>query len=201
MPNPRLAIVHLDESCLGNGREGDNPGGAGGLVEIRTASGIERYDIYLSSPATTNNRMALIGATQSLKELGKAATRLRVLVVSDSQYLVKGMNEWTRSWKAREWTRKGGPIENLPLWRELDRVRSDHEVQWEWVRGHAANPKNEYADALSVRAASQLSDSGGLVDSGFLLWLDEERERKRYASYDPDEEFETRERRLTAASI
>jgi hypothetical protein len=39
------AILHLDESCLGNGREGENPGGGGGLIEARSADGtIRRRD-------------------------------------------------------------------------------------------------------------------------------------------------------------
>ena len=55
-------MVHLDESCLGIGRPGDNPGGAAGLVEIRTATGVERRDFFLHASATTNNRMALASA-------------------------------------------------------------------------------------------------------------------------------------------
>lgn len=200
MPNPRLAIVHLDESCLGNGRDGDNPGGAGGLVEIRTRSGIERRDIYLSSPATTNNRMALIGAAVTLRALGARGAHLRVHIVSDSQYLVKGMTEWVRSWKARGWTRKGDPIQNLGLWQDLDAAARGHEVSFEWVRGHAADPKNEYADRLAVRAAGAQSSSDGFVDSGFLEWLGAERERKRYSAYDPDAAFTAVEARLTGAA-
>ena len=58
-----VAVLHLDESCLGNGRKGENPGGSGGLVEARSGRGrVERRDFYISSPATTNNRMALSGA-------------------------------------------------------------------------------------------------------------------------------------------
>ena len=194
MPDSRLAIVHLDESCLGNGREGDNPGGAGGLIEVRTRSGIERRDIYISEPATTNNRMALLGATATLQELGRKSARLQVLIVSDSLYLVKGMQEWVRSWKAQGWRRKGGAIENLALWQALDLAREAHDTRFQWVRGHAADPKNEYADALSVRAAREQSASGGLVESGFLEWLAVERERTRYASYDADLAFSDLER-------
>ena len=76
MPQSDIAIVHLDESCLGNGREGDNPGGAGGLVEARARGGIERRDVYLSSPATTNNRMALAGATEALELLAAKGARI-----------------------------------------------------------------------------------------------------------------------------
>lgn len=197
MPNLRLAIVHLDESCLGNGREGSNPGGAGGLIEIRARSGVERRDIYLSEPATTNNRMALRGAIHTLEELSRKGATLRVLIVSDSLYLVKGMREWVRSWKARGWTRKGGPIGNLELWKSLDVAAARHVTDFRWVRGHAADPKNEYADHLSVRAAGEQMASGGLIESGFLQWLDAERERRRYAAYDPDLAFAELERQLS----
>ena len=114
-----MAVVHLDESCLGNGKPGDNRGGAGGLVEIRTPGGVERRDLFIHAPATTNNRMALSGAIAALQLLAQKGNRLRVVVVSDSEYLVKGIREWAPGWQARNWTRKGGPIENLELWRTL----------------------------------------------------------------------------------
>ena len=119
MPHLPLAIIHLDESCLGNGREGENPGGAGGLIEVRTRSGIQRRDFNLCEPATTNNRMALAGAARVLELLSAKERRLHVMMVSDSQYLVRGITEWVPGWTRRNWTRKGGPIENLELWKAL----------------------------------------------------------------------------------
>ena len=74
--------MHLDESCLGNGKPGDNPGGAGGLVEIRTSAGLQRREFYLHSKATTNNRMALASAIAALQLLGQKKNRLRLLVIS-----------------------------------------------------------------------------------------------------------------------
>ena len=79
LPGHRLspvAVLHLDESCLGNGREGENPGGGGGLIESRTRGGrIERRDFYIHEPATTNNRMALAGAAEALRLLGAEGRR------------------------------------------------------------------------------------------------------------------------------
>ena len=118
-----VVVVHLDESCLGNGREGSNPGGAGALVEVRARGGLERRDLFLSEPATTNNRMALAGAAAVLEALSGKDRRLDVLLVSDSEYLVKGMREWVPGWIGRNWTRKGGPIENLDLWKAMDEGR------------------------------------------------------------------------------
>jgi ribonuclease HI len=192
-----VAILHLDESCLGNGREGENPGGGAGLIEVRSRGGrIERRDFYLHEPATTNNRMALKGASHALELLAGKGARLRVLMVSDSQYLVRGAREWVEGWKARGWTRKGGPIENLELWKRLDAARRRHDVQWAWLRGHARRPKNEYADRLAVRAAREQASTEGAVASGFREWLAGEQEKGHYAGYDPDAAFAALEARV-----
>jgi ribonuclease HI len=194
----RIAVVHLDESCLGNGREGENPGGYGGLMEARTRSGIQRRDFYGCSAGTTNNRMALIGATAALLLLGAKGARLRVLMVSDSEYLVKGMRLWVPKWKARGWKRTGGPIENLQLWQDLVDAARRHDVQWSWVRGHAGHPKNEYANDLAVGAAREQKATAGAVESKFLEWLSAKQAKKKFLGYDPDAEYESLERRLAA---
>jgi ribonuclease HI len=192
-----IAILHLDESCLGNGREGENPGGGGGLIEVRNRSGrIERRDFFVHEPATTNNRMALKGAATALELLGRKGARLSVVMVSDSQYLVRGMREWVSAWKARGWTRKAGPIENLELWKLLDAASRKHDVVWTWLRGHDWHPKNEYADRLAVRAAREQRSSEGAVESGFHRWLEAEQARGEYAGYDPDAGFAKLEQRI-----
>lgn len=192
-----IAILHLDESCLGNGREGDNPGGGGGLIEARTGAGrIERRDFYLSSPATTNNRMALASAAEALRLLARKGARLRVLIVSDSQYLVRGMREWVAGWSVRGWKRKEGPIENLELWKQLVTSSRLHDVQWTWVRGHKGHAKNEYANDLAVKAAKEQLTSDGTVPSGFGEWLDHKRAKGLYLTYDPDAAFAALEERV-----
>lgn len=194
-----VAVLHLDESCLGNGREGENPGGGGGLIEARSGNGrIQRRDFYISAPATTNNRMALAGAIAGLQLLGKKGARLRVLIVSDSEYLVKGMREWAPGWAARGWSRKGGPIENLELWKALVASARLHDVQWTWVRGHKGHAKNEYANDLAVAAAKEQKTSDGIVDSGFEAWLEIKRAKGLYSEYDPDAAFAAQEQRLVA---
>jgi ribonuclease HI len=175
-------VIHADESCLGNQfQDRASPGGAAGLVEHWTAGRWIRRDYWISEPATTNQRMALRSAIEGIEALRRPC---RIQFVSDSQYLVKGMREWLPAWKARGWKRKGGPIENLDLWKSLDQLADRHEVTWEWVRGHAGHPKNEYANDLAVGAARRQDASGGLVESGFETWLAREREeRHRYVDY------------------
>ena len=173
--------VHADESCLGNQFRGRRrPGGAAGLVEVWTADAWVPRDFWVAEPDTTNNRMALTSAIEALRVLRRPCT---VSFVSDSQYLVKGISEWLPGWKRRGWKRKGGPIENLELWQELDRELQRHEVRPQWVRGHSGHPRNEYANHLAVQAAQDQTSSDGLVESGFAPWLADERERGRYLDF------------------
>jgi ribonuclease HI len=172
--------VYADESCLGNGREGENPGGAGGVIELYSrGKDVVRRDYWLSERATTNNRMALRSAIEAFRVLSGKGRKLRVFFISDSQYLVRGMTIWTRDWAARNWRRKGGTIENLELWQELVEVAARHQHSWRWVRGHAEHPQNVYADMLATRAARDQTTSGGAVESGFDAWLEGERSRGR----------------------
>ena len=193
-----LAVVHADESCLGNRTDEPSPGGAAALIEIRVGGAITRHDLYISSPATTNNRMALNGAIATFALLSRKERRLSVLFVSDSEYLVKGMTEWVAGWESRGWKRKGGALENVDLWQALVKVSRQHDPVWHWVRGHAGNPKNEFANDLAIRAAKEQLMSQGAVPSIFPDWLSAKRERGHFEGYDPDADFAELEARLRA---
>jgi len=178
-----LVAIYADESCLGNGREGDNPGGAGGLVEYQRPGTAEivRRDYWTSEPGTTNNRMALRSLIDGVRSVSSKGSPLSIIFTSDSRYLVDGLREWVHGWARRGWTRKGGAIENLALWREALTVlrAGGHEYDWRWVRGHHGHPQNEYANHLATRAASAQDRSEGLVASGFDSWLVEQTARTR----------------------
>jgi ribonuclease HI len=175
-----LVAIYADESCLGNGREGDNPGGAAGVIEYRHPTGrLSRHDYWISEPATTNNRMALRSAIEALLALSRKGRSFTVLFTSDSQYLVRGMTEWVHGWRARGWRRRDGAIENLELWQAACDAAAPHGVKWNWVRGHAGHPQNEYANHLAIRAAREQTSSEGVVPSGFDDWLAAERAKGR----------------------
>ncbi|HTR19374.1 MAG TPA: ribonuclease H [Gemmatimonadales bacterium] len=186
---PTPVLVHADESCLGNRSDVPSPGGNGALIEFRAGDSVARFDFFDCSPATTNNRMALAGAIAALEWIRRQWQHAQIFYVSDSEYLVKGMNEWMPAWKARGWRRKSGPIENLELWQKLDQAALAHEVRWEWVRGHADSAKNEYADLLATRAAERQERSNGLVPSDLETWLTTQQARGRFAQFDPDREI------------
>ncbi len=168
-----VVAVYADESCLGNGRAGKTPGGAGGLVEWQHPRSAEilRWDFWISEPDTTNNRMALRSVIEAFDGLSRKGHQFSVVFTSDSKYIVDGMTQWVPSWMARDWTRKGGPIENLELWQDAVESLGRHERGWRWVRGHNGHPQNEYANFLATRAAAEQTASGGFVPSGFDAWL------------------------------
>lgn len=168
-----FVAVFADESCIGNGREGDNPGGAGALVELRhpTNGTIVRRDLWISEPSTTNNRMALRSVIESMRALGAKGATCRVTFTTDSRYIVDGMTQWVHSWARNGWKRKAGAIENLALWHDAIRAAGAHEISWKWVRGHDGHAQNEYANHLATRAAADQTHSSGLEPSAFEEWL------------------------------
>ncbi len=173
-----LVSVYADESCLGNGKEGDNPGGAGILAEYQHADGrITRRDLWISEPGTTNNRMALRSVIEAFDGLGAKNGQFSVRFTTDSRYIVDGLTQWVFGWARNGWKRKTGPIENLAMWHDAIGAVDGHEVSWQWVKGHAGHPQNEYANDLAVKAATEQSRSGGFIESNFDAWLAKRRAR------------------------
>jgi len=122
------------------------PGGWGAVL----VQGLHTREISGADPATTNNRMELTAAIMALRML---RPRCRVQIVTDSQYLRRGITEWVANWEAHGWRkRNGAPVENVDLWQALLKETARHEVTWRWVRGHAGNACNERVDALAKKA-------------------------------------------------
>lgn len=137
-------VIYTDGGCV------PNPG-VGGWGAILIYKGKER-ELSGSHPETTNNRMEMTAAISSLKALNRPC---KVAIHTDSEYLKKGITEWLPGWKRKNWTRKGGEIKNVDLWKELDAVASQHDVQWRWVKGHAGVHYNERCDVLASEAIAR----------------------------------------------
>lgn len=139
-------VVYTDGACIGN----PGPGGYG-IVLLRANSRLELSGGYR---LTTNNRMELtacIVALENLKTPGK------VMLFSDSQYVVNGINQnWAKNWQARGWCKNNGnKAENSDLWAKLLDLCEQHSVEFIWVRGHAGTKENERCDQLSIQAANE----------------------------------------------
>lgn len=131
-------LAYADGSCLGN------PGPGGWGVVIVEPDGSQR-EYSGGDPQTTNNRMELTAAIEALRRFAAGA---RVVLRSDSQYLVKSINF---GWKRNA---------NVDLWKDLDVEIARRKVKFEWVRGHGSDKLNQRADRLALEAAKAAADAG-----------------------------------------
>lgn len=142
--------LYADGACQGN----PGPGGWGYLLRVHTPEGAKEKEASGAEPDTTNNRMELMAVIQGLEALSRPC---KVLLVSDSQYVVKGLGEWLPGWKRKGWRKADGQaVMNADLWQRLDAAVSRHDVRPRWVRGHAGHPENERVDRLASEAARTL---------------------------------------------
>lgn len=126
--------------------DGGCKAGAKGSYAAYLHHGTDDLMICATEDDTTNNRMELQGVIAALQRLQVPCT---VQLYSDSQYVVKGLNEWLNGWKRRNWTTSTGkPVLNREYWQELDRLKGIHQVEAFWVRGHNGHPVNELCDQL-----------------------------------------------------
>ena len=151
-----MAIVEIfsDGACKGN----PGVGGWGALLRI----GETEKELFGGEPNTTNNRMELTAVIEALTVLTRPCD---VVVHTDSQYVQKGISEWIHGWKAKGWkTAAKQPVKNDDLWKQLDKLASQHKVDWRWVKGHAGHVENERADQLANRGV-ELAIRNGNGDS------------------------------------
>ncbi len=131
--------IHTDGACSGN----PGPGGWGAVLR----AGELVKEIKGGEADTTNNRMELTAAIEALAALKRPS---RVVLYTDSTYVRQGITEWIHGWKRNNWrTSAKKPVKNEDLWRRLDALSAEHDIDWRWVKGHAGDPGNERADALA----------------------------------------------------
>jgi ribonuclease HI len=144
--------IYTDGACKGN----PGPGGWGVLLMSGGSGGVTK-ELYGGEALTTNNRMELTAVIEAIKALKRPC---QVRLHADSQYVLKGINEWLPGWKARGWkTAAKQPVKNVDLWQQLDALLATcgHTIEWCWVRGHDGNAGNERADALANLGVEMVS--------------------------------------------
>jgi len=141
-------IAYTDGGCRGN------PGvGAWAFVLIHRATGhaLERAD---ATAQTTSNRMELQAVLEAFSAVKRS--RSRVLLLSDSKYVINCGSQWLAGWKRRGWQRADGPLKNVDLLQQLDLAVARHEIEWRWVPGHSGEAGNERVDGLVNEAMDRL---------------------------------------------
>ena len=149
LQNSDLPRVHLftDGACSGN------PGPGGWAFVLRHAASGKEIQRSGAERDSTSNRMELTAVIRGLDALKMPCV---VELFTDSVYVGRGLSEWMSKWKANGWRRKEGkgfkPVKNEDLWRCLDGLTSQHQVQYTRVAGHSGHPENERCDAMAVAA-------------------------------------------------
>jgi ribonuclease HI len=142
-----IVEIFTDGACRGN----PGPGGWGVILR----AGEREKELWGGEATTTNNRMELMAVIRALEALKRPS---RVRVFTDSQYVQKGISAWIHTWKRKGWkTADKKAVKNEDLWRRLDELAAQHEVEWQWVRGHSGHPENERADELANRGIPDAS--------------------------------------------
>lgn len=136
-------FLYTDGACSGN----PGPGGWGAILSYK---GVEK-ELSGSAPETTNNRMELTAVIEGLKALKRPC---QVTVVSDSKYVCDAINQkWLYGWIKKGWKKSDGkPVLNPDLWNELLSLLKTHQVEFQWIKGHAGHPENERCDKMAVDA-------------------------------------------------
>ncbi len=141
-----VVVIYTDGACRGN----PGPGGWGGILNYK---GIEK-ELYGAEKHTTNNRMELMAVIKALEILNQTCL---VDLYSDSSYVLKGITDWMPNWKKRGWkTASKTAVKNEDLWRRLDALIVNHQIEWRWVKGHSGNIGNERADQLANKGIDSL---------------------------------------------
>lgn len=130
-----------------------NPGIGGWAAILR--DGKHEKVLTGSELHTTNNRMELTAALAALKALKKPS---EVVFYTDSEYLRRGITQWIEKWVQKNWRTQGGKaVANEDLWRELWELSQQHDIDWNWVRGHSGDPLNERVDVLARKAREAIT--------------------------------------------
>ncbi|HEY3875596.1 MAG TPA: ribonuclease HI [Candidatus Kapabacteria bacterium] len=147
MTNRPHVTIYTDGACSGN----PGPGGYG-VVMIDGAG--RRRELSAGFRNTTNNRMELLGVISGLEALKRPCD---VILISDSEYVINAITKgWLINWQKKGWRKADKkPVMNIDLWQRLLPKLEEHDVKFQWTKGHAGNIENERCDKLAV-AASQM---------------------------------------------
>ncbi|VFP83249.1 ribonuclease HI [Candidatus Erwinia haradaeae] len=149
----RRVEVFTDGSCLGN----PGQGGYGTIIRYGKYEKIFSAGFHL----TTNNRMEIMAAIVGLEALKQPCV---VVLSTDSQYVRHGITLWIYNWKHRGWkTVDNKIVKNMDLWQRLDQALTQHQMNWQWVKGHAGHRDNERCDEIARIAAGNPT----MYDTGY----------------------------------
>jgi len=73
-----------------------------------------------------------------------------IRIITDSQYVRKGITEWIVHWKENEWmTANGTKAKNIEVWKYFDKLCQNRYIELEWVKAHSNHFENDWCDIKS----------------------------------------------------
>ena len=138
--------IYTDGACRGN----PGIGGWGAILKY----GNKIKEIKGKSKETTNNIMELTAVIKALKELNRSCN---IIITTDSNYVKDGITKWIYNWQKNGWkTANKKSVKNKILWIELNDLVQNHQIKWQWIKGHSGHPDNERADQLANEAIDNI---------------------------------------------
>ena len=135
----KIIKIYTDGACRGN----PGPGGWGALI----LKDNEEIKLNGGQNDTTNNQMELTAVIKALDFFSEAT---EIEIFTDSKYVMDGITEYIKKWKVNGWkTASKKPVKNSDLWKQLDALRVQHSIRWNWVKGHSGHRENDIADELA----------------------------------------------------
>jgi ribonuclease HI len=148
----RKWIVYTDGACSNNQNSEERIGAYAAVLFTQFNGKTYKKDISGTVKGATNNLMELAAVYEAIRETLRhdPSETPEVEIFSDSQYVVKGINEWLPGWKQNDWrTKDGKPLSNLNTWKALDLMLQMIDYTLSKVKGDGNNQWNDYCDKLA----------------------------------------------------
>ncbi len=144
--------IYTDGSCLGNQNAGGQKGGWAALLILKNGSVVQHEKMISGcSKSTTNNQMEITAVIKALQELKDSAKNYKIIIYSDSQYVINGLTKWRESWEYRNF--RG--VKNEDLWKELIKEFDRYKPELKHVKAHNGHPENERVDKEAREKATK----------------------------------------------
>jgi len=129
-----MITVYTDGSCFKNKK--------GGNASVFLQNNVILFCLIEKCEDTTNNREELKAVINTLEYLSDYEEK--ILVCSDSKYVIKGITEWIYSWEKKNYKN----IKNSDLWKRLLTLKKSN-CSFKKVKAHSGDRFNDLADRLA----------------------------------------------------
>ncbi|KAM9200923.1 ribonuclease H1-like [Dugong dugon] len=144
----RTPTVYVDGSCKNNGRDGAKAGFGIFWGPDNPLNVSERVS------GRQTNQTAELRAAHKAIEQAKSLNMDKLIIKTDSKFVIRGVTEWMGNWKQNGWkTASGRDVVNRSDFEKIDQASRGMDIQWEYVPGHQGIKGNVEADRLATEGS------------------------------------------------